>query len=80
MWSPRRQALADEHEALLAEARNTTDRLRLILDISNTIVANLELEDLLQVVSVPVLGRTCSRCSTTRSVNTFFERSRTPTG
>jgi transcriptional regulator with GAF, ATPase, and Fis domain len=44
-------ALADEHEALLAEARNTADRLRLILDISHTIVADLELQDLLQVVS-----------------------------
>src|SRR6202035_2491614 len=44
-------AAADEHEALLREARDTADRLRLILDISNTIVANLELQDLLHVVS-----------------------------
>jgi formate hydrogenlyase transcriptional activator len=44
-------APADEHEALLREARDATDRLRLILDISNTIVANLELEDLLHAVA-----------------------------
>jgi hypothetical protein len=41
-------APTDEHEALLREARDTADRLRLILDINNTIVANLELHDLLQ--------------------------------
>ena len=44
-------APAAEHEALLREARDTADRLRLILDISNTIVANLELEDLLHAVA-----------------------------
>jgi formate hydrogenlyase transcriptional activator len=44
-------APADKHEALLREARDAADRLRLILDISNTIVANLELEDLLHAVA-----------------------------
>jgi hypothetical protein len=52
-------ALADEHEALLAEARNTADRLRLILDISHTIVADLELQDLLQVVSASLRRALC---------------------
>jgi formate hydrogenlyase transcriptional activator len=42
---------ADAHEALLREARDTADRLRLILDISNTIVANLDLQDLLHAVA-----------------------------
>src|SRR5258707_11140201 len=41
----------DEQEALLREARDTADRLRLILDINNTIVANLELQDLLHAVA-----------------------------
>src|SRR5712671_6427764 len=44
-------ASADEHEALLGEARDTAHRLRLILDISNTIVANLDLQDLLHAVA-----------------------------
>jgi transcriptional regulator with GAF, ATPase, and Fis domain len=44
-------APADKHEALLREARDAADRLRLLLDISNTIVANLELEDLLHAVA-----------------------------
>jgi formate hydrogenlyase transcriptional activator len=44
-------AAADEHETLLREARDTADRLRLILDINNTIVANLELQDLLHAVA-----------------------------
>jgi formate hydrogenlyase transcriptional activator len=43
-------ALADEHEPL-REARDTAERLRLILDINNTIVANLELQDLLHAVA-----------------------------
>ena len=44
-------APSDEHETLLREARETADRLRLILDINNTIVANLELQDLLHAVA-----------------------------
>src|SRR5882762_10358620 len=44
-------ASADEHEVLLEEARDTADRLRLILDISNTVVANLDLQDLLHAVA-----------------------------
>src|SRR5712671_4015684 len=44
-------ASADVHEALLGEARDTADRLRLILDISNTIVAKLDLQDLLHAVA-----------------------------
>jgi len=44
-------ASVDEHEALLREAHETADRLRLILDISNTIVAKLDLQDLLHAVS-----------------------------
>src|SRR6185295_18012647 len=44
-------ALADEHEALLREARDAADRLRLILDISNTITAKLDLQDLLHAVA-----------------------------
>jgi formate hydrogenlyase transcriptional activator len=44
-------ASADNYEALLRDARDTADRLRLILDINNTIVANLELQDLLHAVS-----------------------------
>src|SRR5260221_4252977 len=41
----------DKQKALLREARDTADRLRLILDINNTIVANLELQDLLHAVA-----------------------------
>src|SRR5258705_13365801 len=44
-------APTDEQEALLREARDTADRLRMILDINNTIVANLELQDLLHAVA-----------------------------
>ena len=44
-------ASADGHEALLREARHTVDRLRLILDISNTIVAELDLQDLLPAIA-----------------------------
>ena len=44
-------ALADEHEALLRAARDAADRLRLILDISNTITAKLDLQDLLHAVA-----------------------------
>ena len=44
-------ASTDEHETLLREAQDTADRLRLILDINNTIVANLELQDLLHAVA-----------------------------
>src|SRR5258708_31049913 len=44
-------APADEHEALVRKARDTGDRLRLILDLNNTIVANLELQDLLRAVA-----------------------------
>src|SRR5258705_1907696 len=44
-------APTDEQEALLREARDTADRLRMILDINNTIVANLELQALLHAVA-----------------------------
>src|SRR5258708_12908124 len=44
-------APADEQETLLREARDVVDRLRLILDINNTIAAHLELEDLLHAVA-----------------------------
>src|SRR5260221_13597874 len=44
-------APAEDYETLLREARDTTDRLQLILDINNTIVANLELQDLLHAVA-----------------------------
>src|SRR5580765_2089083 len=53
-------ASADEHEAILREARDAADRLRLILDISNTIVANLDLQDLLHAVSAAL--RKALRC------------------
>jgi formate hydrogenlyase transcriptional activator len=53
-------APADEREALVREARDTNDRLRLILDINNTIVANLELQDLLHAVSASL--RRALRC------------------
>src|SRR6201990_1986163 len=42
---------ADEQEALLRQARDAADRLRLILDINNTIAAHLALEDLLHAVA-----------------------------
>jgi formate hydrogenlyase transcriptional activator len=42
---------ADEHEALLRDVRDKADRLRLVLDISNTIVAKLDLQDLLHAVA-----------------------------
>src|SRR5260221_13688700 len=47
---------ADEQEALLREARDVVDRLRLILDINNTIAAHLELEDLLHAVAASLRG------------------------
>src|SRR6266404_5923364 len=46
----------DEQEALLREARDVADRLRLILDINNTIAAHLELEDLLHAVAASLRG------------------------
>jgi len=53
-------ASVDEHEALLQAAHDTTDRLRLILDISNTIVAKLDLQELLHAVSATL--RKALRC------------------
>jgi formate hydrogenlyase transcriptional activator len=44
-------APAAKHEALLEDARDAADRLRLILDINNTIAAHLELQDLLHAVA-----------------------------
>src|SRR6266850_5523191 len=44
-------APAEEQETLLREAHDVADRLRLILDINNTIAAHLELEDLLHAVA-----------------------------
>ncbi len=49
-------APADEQETLLREARDVGDRLRLILDINNTIAAHLELVDLLQAVAASLRG------------------------
>jgi len=49
-------APADAQEALLREARDVVDRLRLILDINNTIAAHLELEDLLHAVAASLRG------------------------
>src|SRR5882757_5527385 len=46
----------DEQEALLREARDVADRLRLILDVNNTIAAHLELEDLLHAVAASLRG------------------------
>ncbi len=46
----------DEQDALLREARDVADRLRLILDINNTIAAHLELEDLLHAVAASLRG------------------------
>jgi formate hydrogenlyase transcriptional activator len=42
---------ADKDDVLLREARDAADRLRLILDINNTIAAHLELQDLLHAVA-----------------------------
>jgi formate hydrogenlyase transcriptional activator len=53
-------ASADGHEALLREARDTADRLRLIIDISNTIVSKLDLQDLLPAVAATL--RKALRC------------------
>src|SRR6266436_1338584 len=41
----------DKDDVLLREARDAADRLRLILDINNTIAAHLELQDLLHAVA-----------------------------
>src|SRR5258705_5769977 len=49
-------APAEEQETLLREARDVGDRLRLILDINNTIAAHLELEDLLHAVAASLRG------------------------
>src|SRR6476620_8381536 len=46
----------DEQEALLREARDVAERLRLILDINNTIAAHLELEDRLRAVAASLRG------------------------
>src|SRR5260221_6636948 len=40
-----------KEDVLLREARDAADRLRLILDINNTIAAHLELHDLLHAVA-----------------------------
>src|SRR5260221_4552841 len=40
-----------KEDVLLREARDAADRLRLILDINNTIAAHLELQDLLHAVA-----------------------------
>src|SRR5258706_9075449 len=49
-------APAEEQETLLRQARDVADRLRLILDINNTIAAHLELEDLLHAVAASLRG------------------------
>jgi formate hydrogenlyase transcriptional activator len=41
----------DKDDVILREARDAADRLRLILDINNTIAAHLELQDLLHAVA-----------------------------
>ncbi len=52
--SPVRALTTQESNSMQAELEHEKDRLKLLLDVTNTLVSNLELRDLLRAISASI--------------------------
>ena len=52
--SPVRALTTQESNSMQAELEHEKDRLKLLLDMTNTLVSNLELRDLLRAISASI--------------------------